>query len=132
MIVRLSRKIVATSLRISRKVRWRCDVAGRSLMGGLLVPLTRRQRRTIQRWPCLRQFEKHFDQSVAPGSVSQLVQRPLDYQAALVQQAEAIAQPFGLVEPVRGEDDSLALLAQVGNELGHDLAAQDVQAQRRL
>ena len=67
-----------------------------------------------------------------PVCCAQLGQGARRDEPALVQQAEAVAQALGLVEAVRRQDDGLALLAEVRDELGDDLAAEDVQAERRL
>jgi hypothetical protein len=49
-----------------------------------------------------------------------------------VQQAEAIAQPLGFVQSMRAHDDGLALVAKPANVIDHHLAAEYVQAARRL
>src|SRR5262249_39383731 len=78
------------------------------------------------------QLEEHVHEVVASRGGAQLGQGSGADQPAAVQQTEAVTQPLGLVEPVRGQDDRLALPPQVSDELGDDLAAQHVQAQGRL
>ena len=47
-------------------------------------------------------------------------------------QAEAVAQPLGLVETVRRHDDRASLLPQLADVIENRLAAEDVEAARRL
>ena len=61
----------------------------------------------------LRQLHEHFDDRVASALAAQFVQGPLEHEAAVMHQAEAVAQPLGFVEPMRGDDHSPSLAPQL-------------------
>src|SRR5439155_403492 len=66
------------------------------------------------------------------GRGAQFVECALADKASAMQQPEARTQSFRLIKSMRRQDDCLALVAHMGNELGDDLAAENVQAERWL
>src|SRR5262249_46145068 len=80
----------------------------------------------------LNQIDEHLHQSRTSRAGAQLGQGSRTHEPPFVQQPEAITQPFGLIESMRGQDDRFALATQMVDELRHHLAAQHVQAQRWL
>ncbi len=79
-----------------------------------------------------RQLHEHFDDRLASALAAQLVQGPLEHEAAVMHQAEAVAQSLGLVEPVSGDDDGPSLAPQLRDVVENRLAAEDVEPARRL
>ena len=68
----------------------------------------------------------------ASGCLVELGQGSRLDKAAVMHEPEAIAEPLGLIEMMRRQYDRLPLAANVGHELGDDLASQHVEAEGQL
>ena len=77
-------------------------------------------------------LEGELDDVLAPEPGDQLAGEPLRDDLALIDDGDAIAEAFGLVHVMRGQQDGPATLAQVADDVPELAAGLGVQAGRRL